>query len=274
MCLVSKTGTVTSVLLCNLTVPLIGQSALELSVFCVEVRSDLLLLNLANLSKLGEEMYCWNSWQISLYRSKLALCFIRRSFNKIWNFVTSINQIWHQRNEVMPSMSSFNSSLLLTQLSESKVEATKSPIWSISSYSSSYDWVNFDCWNTFVSTPGVKLDRRGLAAEMPMPLNISSQLVLLQCLMWCLNDFCVVNQCLQLGHCLFNWVDIVWISYTSLDQLFIHWFIIMKLSWWGKLIVTNKQLLFLFIRFHIQNNRWIHTRRILENFGKWNLTQN
>jgi hypothetical protein len=61
MCLVSKTGTVTSELLCNLTVPLIGWSALELSVFCVEVSSDLLLLNLANLSKLGEEMYCSNS---------------------------------------------------------------------------------------------------------------------------------------------------------------------------------------------------------------------
>jgi hypothetical protein len=60
MCFVSKTGTVTSELLCNLTVPLIGQSALELSVFCVEVSSDLLLLNLANLSKLGEEMYCSN----------------------------------------------------------------------------------------------------------------------------------------------------------------------------------------------------------------------
>jgi hypothetical protein len=48
MCLVSKTGTFTSELLCNLTVPLIGQSALELSVFCVKVSSDLLLLNLAN----------------------------------------------------------------------------------------------------------------------------------------------------------------------------------------------------------------------------------
>jgi hypothetical protein len=58
---VSKIGTVTSELLCNLIVPLIGQSALELSVFCVEVSSDLLLLNLANLSKLGEEMYCSNS---------------------------------------------------------------------------------------------------------------------------------------------------------------------------------------------------------------------
>ncbi len=52
MCLVSKTGTVTSELLYNLTVPLIGWSALELSVFCVEVSSDLLLSNLANLSKL------------------------------------------------------------------------------------------------------------------------------------------------------------------------------------------------------------------------------
>ncbi len=57
MCLVSKTGTVTSLLSCNLTEQLIGQSALELSVFCVEVSSDLLLLNLANLSKLGEEMF-------------------------------------------------------------------------------------------------------------------------------------------------------------------------------------------------------------------------
>jgi hypothetical protein len=54
-------GTVTSGLLCNLTVPLIGQSALELSVFCVEVSSDLLLLHLANLSNSGEEMYCLNS---------------------------------------------------------------------------------------------------------------------------------------------------------------------------------------------------------------------
>jgi hypothetical protein len=60
MCLVSKTGTDTSELLCNLTVPLIGWNALELSVFCVEVSSDLLLLNLANLSKLGDEMYCLN----------------------------------------------------------------------------------------------------------------------------------------------------------------------------------------------------------------------
>ncbi len=51
MCLVSNTGNVTSVLLYNLTIPLICQSALELSVFCVEVSSDLLLLKLANLSK-------------------------------------------------------------------------------------------------------------------------------------------------------------------------------------------------------------------------------
>ena len=109
-----------------LTVPLIGRSALEVNVFCVEVSSDLLLLNLANLSKLGEEMYSFNRWQISSYRSKLALCFIRRSFNKTWNFVTAINQIWGQTNEVLSSMSSFNSSSLLTQLSESKVEATKS----------------------------------------------------------------------------------------------------------------------------------------------------
>jgi hypothetical protein len=61
MCLVSKTGIVTSELLCNLTVPLIDWSALELSVFCVEVSSGLLLLNLANLSKLKDEMYCLNS---------------------------------------------------------------------------------------------------------------------------------------------------------------------------------------------------------------------
>jgi hypothetical protein len=60
MCFVSKTGTVTSVLSCYLTVPLIGQSALELNVFCVEMSSDFLLLNLANLSKLGEEMYSLN----------------------------------------------------------------------------------------------------------------------------------------------------------------------------------------------------------------------
>jgi hypothetical protein len=60
MCFVSKTGTVPSELLCNLTVPLLGWSALELNVFYVEVRSDLLLLNLAILSKLGEEMYCLN----------------------------------------------------------------------------------------------------------------------------------------------------------------------------------------------------------------------
>jgi hypothetical protein len=33
---------------------------LEINVFCVEVSSDLLLLNLANLSKVGEEMYCSN----------------------------------------------------------------------------------------------------------------------------------------------------------------------------------------------------------------------
>jgi hypothetical protein len=46
MCLVSKTGTVTSELSCNLTVPLIGWSTLELSVFCVEVSIGLLLLNL------------------------------------------------------------------------------------------------------------------------------------------------------------------------------------------------------------------------------------
>jgi hypothetical protein len=57
MCLVSKTGTVTSELSCNPTAPLIGWSALESSVFYVEVSSDLLLLNLANLSKLEEEMY-------------------------------------------------------------------------------------------------------------------------------------------------------------------------------------------------------------------------
>jgi hypothetical protein len=79
-------------------------------------------------------------------------------------------------------MSSFTSSSLLTQLSESKVEGTKSSICSISSYRSLYDWVKFDCWNTFVSTQGVKLDRRGLVAEMLMSLNVTSQLVLLQCL--------------------------------------------------------------------------------------------
>ncbi len=45
MCFVSKTGTNTNVLLCNLTVPLIGWSVLELNVFCVEVSSDFLLLN-------------------------------------------------------------------------------------------------------------------------------------------------------------------------------------------------------------------------------------
>jgi hypothetical protein len=60
MCLVSKTGTVTSEFSCNLTLPFIGWSALELSVFYVEVSSALLLLNLANLSKLGEEMYFLN----------------------------------------------------------------------------------------------------------------------------------------------------------------------------------------------------------------------
>jgi hypothetical protein len=80
-------------------------------------------------------------------------------------------------------MSSFNSSSLLTQLSESKVEATKSSICCMSSYSSLYDRVKLDCWNTFVSTPGEKLDSRGLAAEMPMSFDVSSQLVLLQCLM-------------------------------------------------------------------------------------------
>jgi hypothetical protein len=83
MCFVSKTGTVTSELLCNLTVPLIGGSALESNVFCVEVSSDLLLLNLANLSKIGEEMYCLKRRQISSHRSKLALRFIRRSFNSL-----------------------------------------------------------------------------------------------------------------------------------------------------------------------------------------------
>jgi hypothetical protein len=41
MCLVSITGTDTSELLCSLTVPLTGWSALELSVFCVEMSSDL-----------------------------------------------------------------------------------------------------------------------------------------------------------------------------------------------------------------------------------------
>jgi hypothetical protein len=61
MCLVLNTGTLRSVLLCNLTVHLVGWHALEFSVFCVDVRSDLLLLNLANLSKLGDKMYCWNS---------------------------------------------------------------------------------------------------------------------------------------------------------------------------------------------------------------------
>ncbi len=81
MSFVSKAGTITSELSCHLTVPLIGWSAMELNVFCVEVSSDLLHLNLANLPKLGEEMYCLNRWHISSYRSKLALCFIRRSLN-------------------------------------------------------------------------------------------------------------------------------------------------------------------------------------------------
>jgi hypothetical protein len=93
--LVSKKGTVTNVLLCNLSVPLIGWSALEFSVFCVEVRSDHLLLNLANLSKLGEHMYFWISWQISSYRSKLALCFMRRSFN-------SFTAIMFRRKQKLP----------------------------------------------------------------------------------------------------------------------------------------------------------------------------
>ncbi len=156
MCFVSKTRTITSVLLFNLTVPLIDKSALKLDVFCVEGSSDLLLLNLANLSKLGEEMYSLNRWQISSSRSKLALCFIRRSFNKTWNFVTTINQNCGRTDELLSSMCSFNSSSLLTQLSESKVESTKPFICWKSSYSSSYDWVKLDCWNTFVSTPGVK----------------------------------------------------------------------------------------------------------------------
>jgi hypothetical protein len=67
MCLVSNTGTVTSVLSCNLTVPLIGRKSFEFSVFCVDVRSDLLLLNLANLSKIGEEMYVLPSRSKSLF---------------------------------------------------------------------------------------------------------------------------------------------------------------------------------------------------------------
>ncbi len=168
-------------------------------------------------------MYSLNRWQISSYKSKLALCFIRRLFNKTWNFVTAINCICGQTDELLSSMFSFNSSLLLTQLSESKVESTKPSIHWKSSYSSLCNWIKLDCWNTFVSTPRVKLDNRGFAAEMPKSFSISSQLVLLQCLMWCLNDFCVVNQCLQLGHCLLNWIDMVWISYTILDKLFIHW---------------------------------------------------
>ena len=102
--------------------------SLELNVFCGEVIGDLLLLNLANLSKLGEEMYSLNRWQISSCRSKLALCFIRRLLNKTWNFVTVINPICGLTDEVLSSMSSFNSLSLLTQLSESKVKATKSLI--------------------------------------------------------------------------------------------------------------------------------------------------
>ncbi len=143
----------------------------------------------------------------------------------------------------------------------------------MSSYSSSYDWVKLDCWSTFVSTPGVKLDSRGLAAEMPKLFNVSSQLVLLQCLMWCLNDFCVVNLRLQLGHCFLDWVDIIWISYTILDKLFIHW-IHDEFKFRGEVDCDKKQWWFLFTRYHTQNNRWIHTRRILENFGKKYLTQN
>ncbi len=125
--------------------PIIPLVALELNVFYVEVSSDLLLLNLANLSKLGEEMYCLNRWQISSYKCKLALCFIRRSFNKTWKFVTAINRIYGQTNEELSSMSSFNSSSLLTQLSESKVESIKPSICWKSSYSSSNDWVKLDC---------------------------------------------------------------------------------------------------------------------------------
>ncbi len=56
---------------------------------------------------------------------------------------------------------------------------------------------------------GVKLDNRGFAAEMSKLFRVSSQMVLLQCLMQCLNDFCVVNQHLQLGHCLLDLIDMV-----------------------------------------------------------------
>ena len=69
-------------------------------------------------------MDCWKSWQISLYRrSKFALCLMRRSFNKIWNFVTAIDLIWHCQNEELSSKSFFISSSLFSHLSESKLEA-------------------------------------------------------------------------------------------------------------------------------------------------------
>ncbi len=128
---------------------------------------------------------------------------------------------------MLSSMSSFNSSSLFSKLSESKLEAKQTSFCSVSLLSSLSDWFKYDCWKTVVSTSGVTFDIRELAAV----------LALLQCRMWCLNDFCLVFQCLQLRHCLFDQVDMVWISYTLFDQLFIN-LIIMKLGWWGKLIVT------------------------------------
>jgi hypothetical protein len=98
-------------------------------------------------------------------------------------FVTAINQICGRTKEVLSSMSLLNSSSLLTQLSESKVKSTKSFLCWMSSYSSLYDQVKLDYWNTFVSTPGVKLDSRGFAAEMPKLFSSSFQLVFLQCVL-------------------------------------------------------------------------------------------
>jgi hypothetical protein len=57
-------------------------------------------------------------------------------------------------------------------------------------------------------------DRNGLTAD-----SVSSAMVLLQCLIWCLKDFCWVNHRLQFGHCFVNFNVSILLKSVLLDQI-------------------------------------------------------
>ena len=105
----SKTGTVTSELLCNRIVLSIGRRPLVFSDFCVDLSSDFLDLILSYLLKLGEDRYVLTRATISSYRSKLALCLSSISLSMISNLVTAIVFLYNGRKELSMSLSHISS---------------------------------------------------------------------------------------------------------------------------------------------------------------------